>query len=90
MVLNHTKSNKHKDSKQQLTINKARERDLAKALEKHDAETHRKGETLPDDQKEKNNYSNNRGLFWELENRIIGRKKSNVHTPTEECHEDTL
>ena len=28
-----------------------RERDLAKALEKHDAETHRKGETLPEDQK---------------------------------------
>ena len=23
-------------------------------------------------QKEKNNYKNNRGLFWELENRIMG------------------
>ena len=26
-------------------------------------------------QKEKNNYKNNRGLFQELENRIMGRKK---------------
>ena len=26
-------------------------------------------------QKEKNYYKNNRGLFWELENRIMGRKK---------------
>ena len=35
------------------SINTARERDLAtcKALEKHDTETHRKGETLSEDQK---------------------------------------
>ena len=26
-------------------------------------------------QKEKNHYKNNRGSFWELENRIMGRKK---------------
>ena len=26
-------------------------------------------------QKEKNYYKNNRGSFWELENRIMGRKK---------------
>jgi len=26
-------------------------------------------------QKEKNNYNNNTGLFWELENRIMGDKK---------------
>jgi len=45
VVLNHIKSSKHEDGKQKLTINKARERDLAKALEKHDAKTHRKGET---------------------------------------------
>ena len=29
----------------------ARERDIAAALQKHDAETHRKGETLPDPHK---------------------------------------
>ena len=51
VVLNHINSSKHKDGKQKLTVNTARERDLAKALEKHDAETHRKGETLPEDQK---------------------------------------
>ena len=45
VVLNHIK---HEDGKQKLTINTARERDLAKALEKHDTETHRKGETLPE------------------------------------------
>ena len=37
VVLNYIKSSKHEDGKQKLTINKARERDLAKALEKHDA-----------------------------------------------------
>ena len=51
VVLNHINSSKHKDGKQKLTVNTARERDLAKALEKHDAETHRKGETLLEDQK---------------------------------------
>ena len=51
VLLNHIKSSKHEDGKQKLTINKAREKDLAKALEKHDAKTHRKGETLPEDQK---------------------------------------
>ena len=35
-------------------------------------------------QKEKNNYKNNRGLFWELENGIMGRKKrNNVLRPTQ-------
>ena len=51
VLLNHIKSSKHEDGKQKHTINKAREKDLAKALEKHDAKTHRKGETLPEDQK---------------------------------------
>ena len=53
MVLNHIKSNKQENCKQKLAINKERERDLhvAEALEKHDAETHRKRETLPEDQK---------------------------------------
>ena len=32
-------------------------------------------------QKEKNNYKNNRGLFWELENRIMGGKINNVLRP---------
>ena len=49
MVLNHIKSSKHENGKEKLTLNKARERDLAEALEKHDAETHRKSETLPED-----------------------------------------
>lgn len=46
VVLNYIKSSKHEDSKQKLTINKARERDLAKALGKHDAETRCKEEIL--------------------------------------------
>ena len=51
MVLNQIKSSKHENDKQKLTLNKARERDIAEALEKHDAETQRKGKTLPEDQK---------------------------------------
>ena len=36
-------------------------------------------------QKEINNYKNNRGLFWELENRIMGRKKEySVLRPTQD------
>jgi len=33
-------------------------------------------------QKAKNNYKNNRGLFWELESRIMGGKENNVLRPT--------
>ena len=51
MILNHIKSSKHKDGKQVLTTKQARERDLALALEKHNAETHHKGQTLPEEQK---------------------------------------
>ena len=51
MILNHIKSRKHKDGKQALTTKQAREIDLARALERHDAQTHRKGETLPEEQK---------------------------------------
>ena len=32
-------------------------------------------------QEEKIYYKNNRGSFWELENRIIGRKKKNIKVP---------
>ena len=51
VILNHIKSSKHKDGKQALTTKQAREIDLARALERHDAQTHRKGETLPEEQK---------------------------------------
>ena len=50
-ILNHTKSSKHVAGKQALSTKQARERDLAAALEKHHAETNRKGETLPEEQK---------------------------------------
>ena len=36
-------------------------------------------------QEEKIYYKNNRGSFWELENRIIGRKKNNVLRPNCSC-----
>ena len=47
--LNHNKSTKHVSGKQMLTMKQERERDPALALERHDAETHRKGETLPEE-----------------------------------------
>ena len=37
--------------------------------------TYFKGSSMRKFQKEKNYYKNNRGSFWELENRIMGRKK---------------
>ena len=51
VVVNHIKSRKHAESKERLQMKTARERDIAAALQKHDAETHRKGETLPDPHK---------------------------------------
>ena len=51
VVVNHVKSKKHAESKERLQTKTARERDIATALQKHDSETHRKGETLPDPHK---------------------------------------
>ena len=50
VVQNHIKSKKHADSKERLKLKVSRERDIAEALRAHDAETHRKGETLLDEQ----------------------------------------
>ena len=46
VVQNHVKSSKH-DKGKKLKLKQAREADLAQALEKHDHDTRRKGETLP-------------------------------------------
>ena len=44
---------------------------------------HFNGSCMRKFQKEKNYYKNNRGSFWELENRIMGRKKkNNVRMPS--------
>ena len=51
MVVSHIKCAKHQRSKEKLLEKEARETDLAQAVEKHDAETHRKGETLNADTK---------------------------------------
>lgn len=50
VVANHIKCTKHTNSKRRLLEKEARERDLAQSLRAHDAQTHRKGETLPDEQ----------------------------------------
>lgn len=44
-------TNKHNESKEKLHKKSARERDIATALRSHDSETHRKGETLPEEHK---------------------------------------
>jgi len=46
-VYNHVKSSKHDKGKRKGKSNKPREADIAQAMEKHDRDTHRKGETLP-------------------------------------------
>ena len=51
MVQNHIRSSKHEEGKKNLKMKETREADLALALEKHDHETHRKRETLPEAQK---------------------------------------
>ena len=51
VVVNHIKCAKHLRSKEKLLEKEARERDLAQALQKHDAQTHCKGETLNEDTK---------------------------------------
>ena len=50
VVRNHVKSKKHADSKERVKQKQARERDIAEALRAHDGETHRKDETLPEEQ----------------------------------------
>ena len=47
VVQNHVKSEKHESSKEKLKVKMAREKDIAESLQKHDAITHRKGESLP-------------------------------------------
>ncbi len=49
VVQNHISSKKHADSKERLKTKNASEEDIAKALHAHDADSHRKGETLPDE-----------------------------------------
>ena len=48
VVQNRIKSKKHEESKERLKKKESRERDIAEALRAHDAETHQKGETLPE------------------------------------------
>lgn len=43
----HVRSKKHEASKENLRNKTSRERDIALALQAHDAQTHRKGESLP-------------------------------------------
>ena len=50
IVSSHIKCTKHQESKKKLLEKEARERYIAQALQKHDAQTHRKGETLSDEQ----------------------------------------
>ena len=49
--MSHVKCAKHQKSKEKLMGKEARERDLAQSLAKHDAQTHRKGETLTEEHK---------------------------------------
>ena len=49
--MSHVKCAKHQKSKEKLLEKEARERDLAQSLEMHDAQTHRKGETLTEEHK---------------------------------------
>ena len=51
VVVNHVKCAKYQRSKEKLLEKEAKERDLAQAIEKHDAQTQRKGETLDADTK---------------------------------------
>ena len=49
VINGHVKCAKHCEAKKKLLEKEARERDLAECLRAHDAHTHRKGETLPDE-----------------------------------------
>jgi len=50
IILNHRKSTKHAEGKMWLLRKEATEVDIAVAMKQHDADTHRKGETLPEEQ----------------------------------------
>ncbi len=50
VVVSHVKCTKHLEGKKKLLEKEGRERDLAQSLRAHDAQTHHKGETLPDEQ----------------------------------------
>ena len=49
--MSYVKCAKHLSSKEKLWQNESRERDLVDALEKHDKQTHRKGETVNEETK---------------------------------------
>lgn len=49
-INNHVKCSKHKERKEKLATRDKREKDIAKALQKHNEETHLVGETLPEAQ----------------------------------------
>ena len=51
IVRNWLWSNKHKSSKERLTLKEARERDIAKCLTVHDDVSHPVGDTLPMEQR---------------------------------------
>ena len=51
IVSNHVKSTKHAESKKRLLKKEAREVDIAVAMKQYDDATHRKGETLPEEQR---------------------------------------
>ncbi len=51
IVSNHVKSAKHAEGKKRLLRKEATEMDIAAAMKQHDASTHSKGETLPEEQR---------------------------------------
>ena len=50
IIFNHIKSTKHAEGKKRLLQKEATEVDIAVTLKQHDADTHHKGETLPEEQ----------------------------------------
>ena len=50
IILNHIKSTKHVEDKKPLLRKEATKVDTAVVLKQHDADTHSKGDTLPEEQ----------------------------------------
>lgn len=50
IIAHHIQSTKHKQSKERLTKKEAREKHIADMLVQHNAQTHQRGETLPQEQ----------------------------------------